>query len=144
MTGTWFDGRLGRDALSELEAQYPGERIEIVRPFDIAYVAWECDYQGALITRDGRPELVILQRIASEIPVVMVLRDRLAEYRRLVHQTEAVLAQFLELGGVEGDALLEAQGAQHLRERARQRRPGESDDEYGARMRLWRLSDGTD
>lgn len=139
MTGTWFDSWLGRGALDELEAQYPGEAIEIIEPFDIGYVGWECDYQGALITRDGRPELVVLQRIASEIPVVMVLQDRLAEYRRLLADTEAVLARYLQMGGLEGDALLEAQGAQHLRERARQRRPAESDDDYSARMRLWGL-----
>jgi len=139
MSGTWFDGWLGREALSELEAQFPGEEIEIVETIDLAYVGWECDYQGALITRDGRPELVILQGVASKLPVVMILRDRLAEYRRLLDQTEAVLAKYLEMGGLEGDALLEAQGAQHLRERAQQRRPGESDDEYGARMRLWGL-----
>lgn len=139
MSGTWFDGWLGRDALSELEAQYPGEKIDIIEPFDLAYVGWECDYQGALITRDGRPELVILQGGASELPVVMIIRDRLAEYRRLLDQTEAVLAKYLAMGGLEGDTLLEAQGAQHLRERARQRRPGESDDDYGARMRLWGL-----
>ena len=84
-------------AHAELAERYPGETIEILDTFDIAYVGWECDFQGALITHGGVPELVIIDQVGDSRPVLEVLRDRLVEYRSLLAETERVLARYEQL-----------------------------------------------
>lgn len=67
------------------------------------------------------------------------LVDQLNGYRRLIEQTEAVLARYRTLGGLFGPALFEARQKHHHRRLARARRPGESNKEYSKRMKAWNL-----
>jgi hypothetical protein len=84
-------------AHDELAERYPGEHIEILDTFDLAYAGWECDSQGALITHDGVPELVIIDQVGDSRPALDVLRDRLAEYHSLIAETERVLTRYEQL-----------------------------------------------
>ena len=94
-SGTWaYEGAL-ENAREQLAERFPGEAIEIVDTFDIAHIGWEFDYQGALITRDGRPELVVIDATGSDRQtVVEMLAERLSEYRRLIVCTEAILRSY--------------------------------------------------
>lgn len=58
MTAMWATESDLAHALEVLQQRYPGEKIEIVDTFDIAWSGWELDSQGALITRDGRAAAV--------------------------------------------------------------------------------------
>ncbi|WP_417585011.1 hypothetical protein [Pelagibacterium sp.] len=88
-------------ALNELEDRYPGQKIEIVSTFDIANVGWECDSQGALIQRDGVPELVIVDQLGGDgRPIREILEAKIDEYERLASQTRNVLAQLSVLEGL--------------------------------------------
>lgn len=93
---TWADHDIDFEhALAELSERFPGERIEILEAFDIAHIGWECDYQGALITHDGVPELVIVDAtISNAKPVLQQLEQRVEEYRRLIAETERVLERY--------------------------------------------------
>lgn len=100
MTATWSDSESALEhARSELAERYPGEAVEIVEMFDLGWVGWECDFQGALITRDGVPELVIVDAtgVGRSNPVAVTLRERLVEYGRLIVETGAVLRRHQKL-----------------------------------------------
>lgn len=77
-----------------LEEQYPGEVVVILDTFDIAYAGWEGDNDGALVIRDGKPDLVIIDGTYATVPVLDTLTDQLGEYRRLIEQTAVVLRQY--------------------------------------------------
>jgi hypothetical protein len=87
------------------------------------------------------PEIVIIDetRIAFGRPTADWLVDQLSEYRRLIEQTEAVLARYRTLDGLFGPALFEARQKHDHRRLARTRRPGESDKDYRKRMKAWNL-----
>lgn len=88
-------------SLAELSERFPGEKIEIITLFDIAHVGWECDSQGALIRRDGRPELVIVDQVGGDDrPVREILEAKVGEYERLAAVTRNVLAQHMVLEGL--------------------------------------------
>lgn len=98
---SWGDNEWAMDTAREwLAERYPGEHPAILMTFDIGWVSWECDYQGALITRGGRPEIVIVNEVnpAGKPPIVTV-REQLEEYRRLIIETEAALERYRQLGG---------------------------------------------
>lgn len=99
-SGTWsYEGAL-ENAREQLAERFPSEVIEIVDTFDIAWSGWEFDFQGALITRDGQPELVVIDATGSDRQtVVEMLSERLSEYRRLIVGTEAILAAYWRLLG---------------------------------------------
>lgn len=87
-------------ARTYLTEKYPGATIEILQLFDIAWSGWECESTGALITRDGVPELVIVDQVGGhQRPVPEIVRDRLQEYRRLTIETEAALDRYRKMGG---------------------------------------------
>lgn len=98
---TWTDYDIHFEhALEVLAERFPGETIEIIEGFDIAYSGWECDANGALITRDGVPELVIIDQTGGDWPpMTEQLEERLAEYRRLIAETERVLERYRKMGG---------------------------------------------
>ncbi len=88
-------------ALETLAERFPGEKLEIVTLFDIAHVGRECDSRGALILRDGVPELVIIdQRGGDDRPVREILEAKVDEYERLIAATRNVLAQHMVLEGL--------------------------------------------
>ena len=100
---SWADSEhvLGR-ARELLADRYPNSSPAILDTFDIAYSGWEADYIGALITVDGRPEIVVIDRFSGDRrPDIEQVREQLAEYRRLIADTERVLARYQELGGLE-------------------------------------------
>lgn len=138
---TWANAATLAEARERLAERYPGETVEIIETFDIAHIGWESDCQGALIAHDGMPQIVIIDE--TGIPfgrsTADWLVDQLNGYRRLIEQTEAVLARYRTLGGLFGPALFEARQKHHHRRLARARRPGESNKEYSKRMKAWNL-----
>ena len=143
---SWADDEFALElARTNLAERYPGEAVEIVETFDIAHSGWECDDKGALITRDGAPEIVIVDRIGGDPrPDIEQVREQLAEYRRLIVETEGALARYQELTSEAYDpAALEV--LRDLKPARRpdehvvvppQRVPGESDDDYERRRQL--------
>ncbi|WP_332715802.1 hypothetical protein [Pelagibacterium mangrovi] len=98
---TWANEAERDRALAELEDRYPGQKIEIITAFDIANVGWECDSQGALIMRDGVPELVIIDQTGGDDrPVREILESKVDEYERLAADTRNVLGQYMVLEGL--------------------------------------------
>ncbi len=129
---TWATESALEHAAQVLAERYPSERIEILEAFDIAWSGWEFDYQGALITHDGVPELVIVDETgAGDRPVPMRLREQIAEYGRLTDATERVLGRYRAMGGVLDYDLRAVDGSLW---RLRQR-DGESDADYVERRR---------
>jgi hypothetical protein len=107
-------------ALAELQERYPGEAIEIVETFDIAWVGWECDANGALITHDGFPEIVIIDQVGVDgRSVPDIVTTQLGVLKQLIERTEVVLAKYRGMGGLEGYRLVEAHQRQHERRLAR-------------------------
>lgn len=102
---TWAQSDINFEhALEVLAERFPGDAIEILEAFDIAYSGWECDYKGALITRNGVAELVIVDSTGGDWrPVTEQLEERLLEYRRLIEDTERVLGRYREMAGDGGD-----------------------------------------
>lgn len=90
---TWAAGDIDFvHSRSQLAERFPGSSIEILDTFDIAYVGWEGDYRGALVRRDGVLEIVIVDRTGADSrPDLELVRLQLAEYRRLIDDTERVL-----------------------------------------------------
>ena len=87
-------------AREQLAERYPNTSPAILETFDIAYSGWECEYQGALITVDGVPEIVIVDRVGGDSrPDIEQVREQLAEYKRLIADTERVLKRYSELAG---------------------------------------------
>ncbi|MAN77463.1 MAG: hypothetical protein CML24_09800 [Rhizobiales bacterium] len=131
-------------ALSELAERFPGEKLEIISMFDIAHSGWECDSPGALIRRDGVPELVIIDQTGGDERTVReILEAKVGEYERLAAATRNVLAQQMVLEGLRefgteppqpGDEMPEEHcGYEYTLER----NPGESDEEYAERKSLF-------
>jgi hypothetical protein len=118
-------------ALSELAERYPGEHIVIITTFDIAHAGWECDSQGALILRDDRPEIVIVDQVGVDDGRVREsLERKVDEYERLAAETKNALAQQVVLEGMPRQAIdseevdfdFERDSAYHVaRERMRNR-----------------------
>lgn len=98
---SWADDEHALERARRLLAErFPGAQIEILECFDIAYSGWECEYQGALISRDGVPEIVIVDRVGGDRrPDIEQVREQLAEYKRLISDTERVLKRYSELAG---------------------------------------------
>jgi hypothetical protein len=140
---TWPHKGVLERAREVLTKRYPGETIEIVRLFDIAHVGWEADHQGTLATHDGIPEIVVIDDTGIPFgrPIADWLVDQVAEYRKLIAETESVLQSYRAMGGLFGEELLEARRKHHQRQIAIARREGESDVEYDERMRLWKLGE---
>lgn len=145
MSETWLDDHNREYAVEALQKRWPGEHIVILEAFDIAWVGWELDYQGALITRDGVPELVIIDSTGHDnAPVDVHLRSKLLEYRRLVDATASVLERYriLQLARRPGviDVATSSLDEEQLTElfetiAALQRRPNETHDEWQIRYR---------
>ncbi len=129
---SWADNGSALDRARELLAdRFPHTAPAIIDTFDIAYSGWEADYMGALITRDGVPEIVIVDRFSGDTrPDIEQVREQLAEYRRLIADTERVLRRYGELAGI-ADYV-----DQHGGEWMLQRDPNESDADYAARKQL--------
>lgn len=124
------EGALER-ARELLGDRFPDTSPAILDTFDIAYSGWEADYMGALITIDGVPEIVIVDRVGGDSrPDIEQVREQLAEYKRLIADTERVLNRYSELAGTLDHV------DQHGGEWRLQRDPGESDDDYAARRQL--------
>jgi hypothetical protein len=138
---TWATESALAAADTILAERYPGETVEILQAFDIAHIGWEADHQGALISHDGMPEIVVIDAIGIPLGHSEAdwLVDHLGEYRRLIAETEAMLDGYRALGGLFGPALSEARQKHHLRQLARARRLGESDEDYKRRMQTWHL-----
>ncbi|UYO00184.1 MAG: hypothetical protein KIT02_02845 [Devosia sp.] len=134
---SWADNESALDRARELLAnRYPNSFPAIIDTFDIAYCGWECDYMGALITVDGVPEIVVIDRYSGDRrPDIEQVREQLAEYRRLIAETERVLRRYGELAGTVDHVDM------HGAEWQLQRDPGESDEDYAARRLLF--GDGT-
>lgn len=100
---SWADDEFALESAREwLAERFPNEHPAILQTFDIAWVSWECDYQGALITRNGMPEIVIVGEVNAGVkPPIATVREQLAEYRRLIVDTEAALDRYRQLGGTE-------------------------------------------
>lgn len=98
---SWADSEHALKRARELLAdRYPNSSPAILATFDIAYSGWEADYMGALITVDGVPEIVVIDRFSGDSrPDIEQVRDQLAEYRRLMADTERVLKRYSELAG---------------------------------------------
>ena len=98
---TWSDDEAALEhAIERLQKRYPGEKIEVITAFDIAHVGWEFDYQGALVTRDGVAELVIVgQTSGDDRPVREILEAKIEEYERWIGETKNVLGQHIVLEG---------------------------------------------
>lgn len=133
---SWADNESALDRARELLAdRYPHSSPAILETFDIAWSGWEADYMGALITVDGVPEIVIIDRFSGDTrPDIEQVREQLAEYRRLIVETERVLKRYSELSGTVDHVDM------HGAEWQLQRDPGESDEDYAARRQL--LLDG--
>lgn len=98
MTDTWANESALDHAREVLAERFPGETVEIIETFDTAYVGWECDYQGALIKRDGVPEIVIVDETSGDgRPVAVKMRERIDQYRNLIVDTERVLRRHADL-----------------------------------------------
>ena len=100
---SWADTDGALDRARELLAdRYPNTYPAILETFDIAWSGWEADYMGALITVDGVPEIVVIDRFSGDRrPDIEQVREQLAEYRRLIADTERGLERYRELGGLE-------------------------------------------
>lgn len=135
---SWANEFALEDAREWLAERYPDEQVDILSTFDIGYVGWEMDYQGALVTHDGVPELVIVDQtgVTNSRPVPDQLLERLEDYRRLIGETEAVLERYRHLGGTIGEAL-----ADHVdgygQDWMLQRDPGETDEAFERRKQLF-------
>ncbi|AEQ52701.1 hypothetical protein [Pelagibacterium halotolerans] len=98
---TWANEGALKHAIETLADRYPGENIEIVSTFDIAHAGWECDSRGALIRRDGKPELIIVDQTGGDDrPVREILEAKLDEYEELAAETRNALGQLLVLEGL--------------------------------------------
>lgn len=129
---SWADNESALERARELLAdRHPDASTAIIDTFDIAYSGWEADYMGALITVDGVPEIVIIDRFSGDSrPDIEQVREQLAEYRRLIADTERVLRRYRELSGTVDHVDM------HGAEWQLQRDPGESDEDYAARRQL--------
>lgn len=129
---SWADNESALERARELLAdRFPHTVPAIIDTFDIAYSGWEADYMGALITRDGVPEIVVIDRFSGDTrPDIQQVREQLAEYRRLIDDTERVLKRYRELAGTAD--YVDMDGG----EWALQRDPDESDADYAARRML--------
>lgn len=96
MTARWYQGNAALRAIAELAGRFPGQHVEIVDTFDIAWSAWEGDSQGALISVDDEPMIIAVDQTIGADHFEKELRGQVAEYRRLADETEAVLAQYSE------------------------------------------------
>lgn len=98
---SWADNDGALERARELLAdRYPKTVPAILDTFDIAYSGWEADYMGALITVDGVPEIVVIDRFSGDRrPDIEQVREQLAEYKRLIEDTERVLKRYSELSG---------------------------------------------
>lgn len=137
---TWSDDEAALEhAIERLQKRYLGENVELITAFDIAYVGWEFDCQGALIRHGGVPELVIVdQTSGDERPVREILESKLEEYERLAAETKHVLAQHMVLEGLREFATEPPLPGDEMPDGlALQRKPGESDDEYAERNKLF-------
>ncbi|WP_417582950.1 hypothetical protein [Pelagibacterium sp.] len=120
---TWANEAELKRALEDLQERYPGEHIEIVTTFDIAHAGWECDSRGALILRDDRPEIVIVDQVGVDNGRVReTLERKVDEYEKLAAETRNVLGQQMvleglprrEAGSEEVDFDLERDSAYHV------------------------------
>lgn len=93
------DGALER-AREQLAERYGGARVEILECFDAAWQGWDGDSKGALITVDGVPMLVGIDQTIDEGRFESEIVGRLAEYKRLIDDTERVLKRYRELAGI--------------------------------------------
>lgn len=94
MTAKWYQGSAPQRAAAELAERFPGQTVVIHQPFDIAWAGWEGDCQGALISVDGTPTLMAIDQTIAIERFEIELRNQLAEYRRLIKCTEAVLDRY--------------------------------------------------
>lgn len=129
---SWADNESALNRARELLAdRFPHTVPAIIDTFDIAYSGWEADYMGALITVDGVPHIVVIDRFSGDTrPDIQQVREQLAEYRRLIADTERVLRRYGELAGIADH--VEMDGGEWML----QRDPNESDADYAARRLL--------
>ena len=96
---SWADNEGALERARELLAErFPG-KIEILECFDIAHVGWEGDSKSALITVDGEPHLVAIDQTIDDARFESEIVGRVAEYKRLLADTERVLKRYRELAG---------------------------------------------
>lgn len=134
---SWYDeSDFEKDrAASWLKENFPGDRVEILATFDIAWVGWECDWKGALVAANGVPELVIVDQVdATPGTIPDEFEQKIKEYRRLADETEAALRRYREMGGLFGDVWREATNARHQRVIDLEQREGETEEEHAARV----------
>ncbi len=98
MTWSDYEHALER-ARDELRERFPNAHPAILMTFDIAWSGWEGDSRGALITLDGVPMLIAIDQTIEEGRFTAEVAARLAEYRRLISETEAALERYRQLGG---------------------------------------------
>lgn len=98
-----------------LAENFPGDQVEVLATFDVAWSGWGCDWKGALVAASGVPELVIVDGTSMTGNIPDELEKRVIEYRRLADETEAALRRYREMGGLFGDAWRKATNARHQR-----------------------------
>lgn len=145
MSEIWLDESNREYAIEALQKRFPGEHIVILEAFDVAWVGWEADYQGALITHDAVPELVVVDSTGhDDVAVEVHLRSKVLDYRRLIDATAAVLDRYRVLQLARRPAVIDAatngiseeQRASMLETIAElQRRSDETFDEWQTRYR---------
>ena len=114
---SWYDDsdHEKQQAAVWLAENFPGDSVEILATFDVAWSGWECDWKGALVSANGVPELVIVDGTSMTGSIPDDLEQRVREYRRLADETEAALRRYREMRGLFGDAWREATNARHQR-----------------------------
>ena len=139
---TWSNNSVYTMASAEawfLES-YPYEDVVVLQTFDVAWSGWEGDTQGALITHNGQPDIVIVAAITSGI-IPDLLEERIREYRRMADETEAALERYRAMGGLTGEDWASATRVRRRMLDVLDRGPDESEEDHRARLRLWKIPD---
>lgn len=99
MPGKWATEAAVAKAKEWLAEEYPGEKVEILDTFDIAWPGWAGDNQGAIVRRGHEVDVVIVDgsSIAAERPLFKQLVELTTEYGRMAVDLADVLKRSARL-----------------------------------------------
>lgn len=99
MPGKWATEAAIAKAKEWLAEEYPGQTIEILDTFDVAWPGWAGDNQGAIVRRGDEIDLVIVDgsHVTSQKPLIEQLADQVVDYHRLAAGLASVVQAYTRL-----------------------------------------------